>query len=66
MVYSLCIHKVVRIARPASCVRPTPDSPIHGDSPDCSLSPTDPGRDGSRKSKRILAYSPEPKGERVD
>ena len=35
-------------------------------SPDCGLSPTNPGRDGLRKSKGVIAYSPEPKGERVD
>ena len=39
---------------------------VSPDSPDCGLSPTNPGRDGLRKSKRVIAYSPEPKGERVD
>ena len=36
-------------------------------SPDCGLSPTNPGRDGSRKSKRLdLTFSPEKKVEPVD
>ena len=38
-------------------------------SPDCGLSVAhqgNPGRDGLKKSKGILAFSPEPKGERVD
>ena len=38
---------------------------VSPDSPDCNLSPTNPGRDGSRKSKRMLAYSPESKGDWV-
>ena len=31
------------------------------DSPDCGLSPNNPGRDGTRSSRRLFAYSPEPK-----
>ena len=36
------------------------------DSPDCGLSPNNPGRDGTRSSRRLFAYSPEPKVEKVD
>ena len=39
---------------------------IEPDSPDCGLSPTNPGRDGSRSSRRIQAYSPDPKAEPID
>ena len=36
-------------------------------SPDCGLSPTNPGRDGTRKSRRLdLTFSPEKKVEPVD
>ena len=43
--------------QPVSPFAPTPDG---------ALSPTNPGRDGSTKVKRILACSPEAKIERVD
>ena len=39
---------------------------VRPDSPDCGLSPNNPGRDGTRSSRRLFAYSPEPKVEKVD
>ena len=35
-------------------------------SPDCGLSPTNPGRDGLKKSKAILAFSPFGSGEKSE
>ena len=35
-------------------------------SPDCGLSPSNPGRNGLRKSKGIIAYSPETNVQHVD
>ena len=36
------------------------------DSPDCGLSPTNPGRDGTRGSRRLYGWSPGLKFEKVD
>ena len=36
------------------------------DSPDCGLSPTNPGRDGTRGSRRLYGFSPKRKVETAD